>query len=201
MHRQDVKRPELLLQDATSQANKAALDFNRAQADVSEGRSQFFEKLAIGSGAAITAIISFLGSHAGSTLRPEWILRCSLVSLVVALLTALGRNFLYPFYIIAFRHLLCAKASRNKLQYSDLWFDSNSVAGNATVDMDSGEPLDPTQWKATFAETDQQLQGSTVTLSRRAARFEHAWLWAESLCLVSVCTAMVSLACLALLNF
>src|SRR6266481_3639165 len=73
---------------------------SKTHVELAKERTQYFEKLAIGSGATIAAIVSFLGVHAGK-LHPVWIMQCSLISLVVAIVAALYRNFRYPHYILA----------------------------------------------------------------------------------------------------
>jgi hypothetical protein len=80
------------------------------QIDSGAEKAQYFEKLAIGSGAAIAAMVSFLGGHTGR-LQPAWIPRCSLVSLVIAMFAALYRNFRYPFYVTAVRTRILYRSS------------------------------------------------------------------------------------------
>jgi len=63
--------------------------------DGAKERTQFFEKLAIGAGATIAALVSFLGANNKRVLHPEWILRCALVALVVAMFGAMLRNYIY----------------------------------------------------------------------------------------------------------
>jgi hypothetical protein len=148
MHRQvDVERARLLLQEATRSENKAATSFNRVQVDAGKEKSQYFEKLAIGSGAAIAAIVSFLGAHSGSgaALKPGWILRCSLVSLVVALFAALYRNFRYPYYVFAVWKRLWVEATRYQQQCNDRWLHLTSVANNPVVDFESGKAVEMAQ--------------------------------------------------------
>jgi hypothetical protein len=56
---------------------------NQIQVDSAKDRTPYFEKLTIGCGAAIAATVSFLGGSDKHALHPTWVLRCSLVALVV----------------------------------------------------------------------------------------------------------------------
>lgn len=60
---QEVERLELLVRFSTEEYRKTAQDFNKTQFEGATESTQFFEKLAIGSGAAITALVSFLGAN------------------------------------------------------------------------------------------------------------------------------------------
>jgi hypothetical protein len=72
----------------------------KTQLEAATQRTSFFEKIAIGSGATIAALVSFLGTHAAG-LHPHWVLRCSLVSLAIAMVSALYRNYMYPHYQVS----------------------------------------------------------------------------------------------------
>jgi hypothetical protein len=62
-------------------------------------KTQFFEKLALGSGATIAALVSFLGARKDA-LSPRWLLRSSIVSLALVILLSLYRNWRYQFYAL-----------------------------------------------------------------------------------------------------
>jgi hypothetical protein len=48
---------------ANANLNEALKTANQTQIDIAKERTQFFEKLAIGSGATIAAMVSFFGAH------------------------------------------------------------------------------------------------------------------------------------------
>ena len=89
-------------------------EFNQLQVDSGKGRSQYFEKLTIGCGAAIAAIVSFLGGSNKHALHPTWVLRCSLVALAVAMRAALYRNCRYQNYWMAFDKRAYTEALRDE---------------------------------------------------------------------------------------
>jgi hypothetical protein len=107
----EVERLRRLLQSADQSVRDAEADYSETQLDLAKGKTQYFEKLAIGSGAAIAAIVSFLGVHAGK-LQPVRIMQCSIISLVAALY----RNFRYPYYVLAVKNLSWIHAKRYQQQ-------------------------------------------------------------------------------------
>jgi len=80
--------------------NKASQIQSDNSVKVGDEKIQYFEKLAFGSGAIIAAVISFVGaSH--TVLRAPTILKWSLVLLLMTVVSAMFRNWFYPFYTIA----------------------------------------------------------------------------------------------------
>ncbi len=69
------------------------------QAELAKERTQYFEKIALGSGATIAAVVSFIGSQK-STLQPAWLFRSALIALVVTMVAAMYRNYKYPYYVM-----------------------------------------------------------------------------------------------------
>jgi hypothetical protein len=193
---EDVARLRLLLQQADRSLNKAAKNLNKSQLDGAKERAQYFEKLAIGSGAAIAAIVSFLGTRA-EKLQPVWILRCSLVALVVAMVAALYRNLRYPNYLLAVRNRLWIEASRYQQQCKNDVFQ----ADRSVVSWQSGTPIDLVEWTAGFRKSDAGLEILVQDRTRRENRLLSEFKAAEYVCLSSICVAMLSLVWLALRNF
>ena len=171
---------------AQEQANKADAAAEQAKVDIAKERTQFFEKLAIGSGAAITALVSFLGAHS-EKLRPPWILRTSLVSLVVAILAALCRSLTYQEYFPSTADILRSKL---RLEEQKLKRERNLQGGGE-------QPADVNRLAGLIKETQEALPKKEC---------EKRWLFrglktAEIVCLLAVAVAMVSLVWLALVNF
>jgi lysylphosphatidylglycerol synthetase-like protein (DUF2156 family) len=169
---------------------------NRTQLEAARQRVAFFEKIAIGSGATIAALVSFLGTHAAG-LHPHWILRCSLVSLVVAIVAALYRNFRYSNYSIATNYrqwLGTAKYAQER--QNDVFQTQQPITAIQT-----GKPLDLAEWTAQFNETDAKLGELNSKERKREGRLWREWRTAEIVCLVAVSVAMIALVWLALYNF
>ena len=192
----DVERLRLLLQGAEKALKDASNDLTETQVELAREKTQYFEKLTIGSGAAIAAIVSFLGTHSGK-LQPVWILRCSLISLVAAMLAALYRNFRYPSYILALKNRTWIEAARYQQQCKS---DAMHAELNP-IDLYSGKSINLKKWEADFQESDAGLASLIQERARRVARLTTEWQSAEYVCIACVCIAMASLVCLALRNF
>jgi len=193
---EDFNRLKLRLDASYKGVEEAEDDYSNTQFDSSKERTQFFEKLAIGAGAAIAAIVSFLGVHA-ERLRPHWTMQSSLVFLVIAMVASLYRNFRYPYYVLAVKNLSWIRA---KYQQQQCKKDFIKVVPNA-VDWATGEPIDLEEWIANANEGDEKLEpemGKRDTRQKRLLREVHT---AENICLGSLSLAMVSLVWLALWSF
>jgi hypothetical protein len=193
---QDTERLSLLLKQADQSLDEAINRLNQTQLDGSKERTQYFEKLAIGSGAAIAAIVSFIGTRAGG-LQPAWILRCSLVALVVALTAALYRNLRYPSYVLAVYNRLWIEASRHQQQCKNDLFQAQP----GTISLQSGDPIDLEEWKSDFNKSDAGLEVLVRDRLKRENRLLKEFKCAEYVCLSSISVSMISLVCLALRNF
>jgi hypothetical protein len=192
----EIERLKRLLQSADQSVNDIEADNSKTQVDFAKERTQFFEKLAIGSGATIAAIVSFLGVHAGK-LQPEWIMRCSLISLVVAMVAALCRNFLYPFYVLAVNNVSWINAKLYQQQRKKECFRAEPEIRS----WQSGEPIDAQLW---IAEAEKAEADMKPIIQKRQARHERLWRAvkiSETVCIVAVSVAMISLVWLALRNF
>jgi hypothetical protein len=171
---------------AQEQANKADAAAEQAKVDIAKERTQFFEKLAIGSGAAITALVSFLGAHS-EKLRPPWILRTSLVSLVVAILAALCRSLTYQKY---FPSAADIRRSKSRIEEQELKRERNLQGGGE-------QPADVNRLAGLIKETQEALpkkESKKRWLSRGLT-------FAEYVCISAVLVAMGCLVWLAVVNF
>jgi hypothetical protein len=193
---QDAEHLHVLWKNSQKGLDEAIERLNQTQADGARERTQYFEKLAIGSGAAIAAIVSFVGTHAGK-LHPAWILRCSLVALVVAMIAALYRNLRYPTYVLATYNKLWIEASRHQQQCKNDVF----LADRNVRSLQSGGPIDLQDCTAGFKESDAKLETLIIERTERENRLLKEFRAAEYVCISFVCVAMVSLVWLALANF
>lgn len=87
----------LAAQQKAAEANQRT---SKASVDVGKEKVQYFEKIALGTGATIAAIISFVGSSPASIHTPK-LLKSSLVLFVLGLVGAMYRNWRYPFYTMS----------------------------------------------------------------------------------------------------
>jgi hypothetical protein len=136
----DSQRCKILLDHAAKAYSQIVDEQNAAQLDIAKERTQFFEKIALGAGATIAAIVSFVGSRSGH-LQPPWLLRAALVSLVLSMVGALLRNWRYPFYLLSTftGRKLVAAMNYNKRK-ADL------IATGVMGDIETGRRIDPRQW-------------------------------------------------------
>lgn len=183
------------LEAASEEVSVAARKFNETQIVAATERSDFFDKLIIGAGAAIAAIVSFLGAHNGH-LRPKWALSVSLISLLVTIVAGLYRNFRYPNYVLKVRSRIWLEARLKEQQCKKDFFKRHP-----SIDIDTGEFIDASQWISETKESDEKTEELIQQLNKEEKGLEHEWHWAEFVCLASVLAAMIALTLLALITF
>lgn len=132
----DVERLNRLVEHAGKTVDAAAKELNEAQVDSAVGRKEYFERLTFGAGAAIAAIVSFLGTHGGK-LQPAWIMRCSLISLVISMVAALYRNLRYPNCVLEVRRRIWLEARLDEQQHRKELFKAQP-----SVDVHTGKAID-----------------------------------------------------------
>lgn len=146
---QEAARLKHLADAASKQREKAAERFNQIQYEVATESTQFFEKLTIGSGATIAALVSFLGAQ-HATIRPHWILRTALILLATAVVAGLYRTFRYPYYKRDLNHKLWLEAAREDRQHQYNLYRYLHQYGNPTLDINTGQPIDFAKWTDNF---------------------------------------------------
>lgn len=192
----EYARTKLLLDHANKKLDKAIADINQIQMDVANGRTAYFDRLTIGAGAVIAAIVSFLGGHA-ATLRPEWTLRCSLVALAVVILSGLYRSFRYPYYIMQAKKVLWVEAELHRQRCKA----NHITTTESLVDIHDGHLIDKNELSTEYAQSNADVE---VVLTKETAyrdRLLLEWHIAEVFCLVATGVAMLSLVWLALETF
>jgi hypothetical protein len=168
------------------QANKDDAAFEQTKVDIAKEGTQFFEKLAIGSGAAITVLVSFLGAHP-KCLRPSWALKTSLVALGVAILAALCRSWTYPWYAQSAADI---RRSNSRIEEQELKSERNLQGGGE-------QPTDADRLAQLIKDG-----LAAIPKKKRVERRRHGALKAaEAFCLFAVFVAMLSLVWLAWVNF
>jgi hypothetical protein len=177
--------------------NQTLLELDQWQLEGQKGKSQFFEKLAIGSGATIAALVSFLGANEKRVLHPHWILRCALVSLAVALFAALYRNWSYPNFRMAHKERVMTEAKRKVQECRNDEFNLSGCLHN----LQTGELMEVKDWHEGFKKSEAELD---IEITKRIKEEHLRWkgvAYSENLCLAAVCIAMASLVWLGLRNF
>jgi hypothetical protein len=196
MNETDIPRLKILLTNASERLDKTIADLNQSLIDVASDRTAFFDRLTIGAGAVIAAIVSFLGSHA-STLRPEWALRCSLIGLALAIVAGLYRSYRYPYYVTQVRKTEWIEA---QLNHQRRRFDL-ILADGPSVDIHTGEPISKAKIKAECEGSDAKDAAVVEEMVKLRDRLLKECHRAEGVCLAAIGLAMVSLVLLALLTF
>lgn len=90
---------ERQIQKAIDFQNNASQLQSDASVKIGDEKVQYFEKIALGSGATIAAIVSFMGTKSSSVHTPR-LVRWALLMLFLALFTAMLRNWVFPFYTL-----------------------------------------------------------------------------------------------------
>jgi len=85
---------------ARQKASEANQRTSNTSIEVGKEKTQYFEKIALGTGATIAAIVSFVGSSPASIHSPL-LVKLALVLLVIGLAAAMYRNWRYPFYTMS----------------------------------------------------------------------------------------------------
>jgi len=189
------QRLRLLHDGAQKQLRTTESDLTLAQVDSAKGRLDFFDRLTIGAGAAITALVSFLGAHS-TKLQPAWILRAALVSLVLTMLAALYRNFRYPNYVLLVHKISWMSAARyeQKCRFDCIRADPTAVSFQTGGNIGSDAIKDS---EKSVEDVAQVIKEHNV----KSERLRKEWTCAQYLCMSFAALAMIFLVWLALANF
>jgi hypothetical protein len=193
---QELQRLRMLAEAADKQLRKSEADIEQSQIDSSQGRVEYFEKITIGAGATIAALVSFLGSHS-ATLHPKWILRSSLICLGLTMLTALYRNFRYPNYVMQIRKISWIRCSRYQQRCRRDYLSEDTTA----VSIQTGESIDTAKTLKELDESDVDVGQLLEENEKMGERLRKQWKYAENLCLTLAFLSMAFLIWLGLSNF
>lgn len=193
---QELQRLRMLVEAADKQLRKSEADIEQSQIDSSQGRVEYFEKITIGAGAAIAALVSFLGSHSAS-LHPKWILRSSLVLLGLTMLAGLFRNFRYPNYVMQIRKISWIRCSRYQQRCRRDYLSADTTA----VSIQTGQLIDTEKTMKELDESDVEVGQILEENETLGERMRKQWTYAEQLCLALAFLSMASLIWLGLSNF
>jgi hypothetical protein len=181
-------------EDTLSEAIKA---YNQTQVDTAKDRTQYFEKLTIGCGAAIAALVSFLGATSDKhPLQPKWLLHYTLLALVLAMFAALWRNWRYQNYLLMMAKKVWGQSQYEEQQRRNEFFQVATVSGWQT-----GKRINLDEWNPQFQTMQAGLEKKLAKLARQEKLHLKEIAVAGNSCLVSIFLAMVALVVIAFKNF
>lgn len=193
---QEMHRLRLLLEDAQKQLQKVNDTIEQSQVESAKGRADFYDKLTIGSGATIAALVSFLGAHSAK-LQPTWILRGALLSLVLTMIASLFRNYRYPNYVLQIHKISLIRSSRYQQQCR-----FNCIKADPTaISIQTGQPIDLPKSLKEFEKSDEGLEALDKDSEKIGERLRKQWTYAQNLAICFAILAMVFLVWLAIANF
>ncbi len=192
----EVQRLRLLLDGADKQLRKVDSDREQSQIEGANGRVDFYDKLAIGSGATIAALVSFLGAHS-TKLQPTWILRGALISLVLTMIASLYRNYRYPNYVLQIHKISWIRCSRYQQQCRLNCLKADPTA----ISIQTGQPIDLAQAVKDFEKSDEELETILKDNEKSGEHLRKQWTFAQFLGIGFATVAMVFLVWLAIANF
>ena len=140
-------------------------------------------------------MVSFVGAHSGG-LNPPWLLRSALVALVLAMITAMYRNWKYPFYLIAIygRQYAAAQLERERSK-------RDFFVRTPSIDPESGQLNDVQVIHAQFAQDEKALNDKIDECQRQEHSTFEQTKWLERLALALIVISMGMLIALAWRNF
>lgn len=131
----DKQRMDALLDGANAYVKRTAQERADKTAEIAKQHTEYFDKLSLGSGAVLAAIVSFVGGK--KDLHPAWLLRETMIVLTLSVIVVLIRNAIYPYYIgsVYLKRALKAEIDRDSIQ-------ADYLAKYPVHDLDSGELID-----------------------------------------------------------
>ena len=188
-------RLETLVNQAANHADKVEEELWKTSIRIAAETSAFFEKVALGCGATVAAVVSFLGAHSGR-LAPPFLLRASLVTLLVSMLAAMYRNWRYPNYVLVsyqsqqYEALLKRERCRRDL-----------FSAVPSISLEDGQSVNA----AAFAQYVEKLEGSfadsIANFKRKGDRINNEVTWIGNLSLLFAVAGICELIVLAWINF
>lgn len=193
---EDSERFRTLYNNSLDECRQAGTRFNERQEKTTSERTAFFEKLAIGAGATIAAIVSFLGSKA-HTLEPHWALRTAVCTLAGVIVTALARNYFYPYYLHQAVFLPLSDAQLKRDQHLQNYIET----GPTPINLETGRPFDVPRMKESWKARRESLETLKENTERLKQRYFFWWRRCEDVCLCLVAASIAMLVLLVWWNF
>ena len=183
MESSEAKRLEVLMDDSAKTCQNAAQQRADKSSELAKQHTEYLEKLAFGSGAVLTAIVSFVGGK--RELHPSWLLRSTIMALGFTIISILVRNAIYPYYVgtIYGRRALKAEIDRDAAKAE---FFSRVPA----MDIDTGKPIDALEYINSYQENRKLCNIKLPELEKLENRYIKWCRDLEMACLVSTSTAV-----------
>jgi hypothetical protein len=189
---EDHKARILAAQQKVLEANQRT---SKASIEVGKEKVQFFEKIALGVGATIAAIISFVASSAAGIRAPN-LLKCLLVMLVIALVAAMYRNWRYPFYSMSvwIRTEAAAKQRAEHCEY-EMFADCPEIQI-----VEDGKPISHEAWNSEYLKRKEAIEKILENAVKRESRIFLEIQIVENASLLLIVLAIVLLVALIWMN-
>jgi hypothetical protein len=187
------------LRQNLNSASQSAANINaqavQASIEIGKEKTQYFEKIALGCGATVALMVSFVGAHAG-ILQPRWLLRSALIALVFGMVCGFLRNWLFQWYINSMwlKRALEAKCQRESAR-------KELIETGTAFAQEDGKPIDVAHFVSDFTENEKQVKKKLATLGKMESRFFEGTRIIEILSLALACLGMAFLVALAWRNF
>lgn len=191
----EEKRLEILYQNARGKRASIDEQLSKSSLDINKERIQYFEKIALGCGATIALVGSFVGSRAGK-LEPAWLLRSALLVLALAMVSAMYRNWRYPYYVLAAIYKQLDKAMLEEAEcHRNLNVSTNALS------LKTGQPIDIQEAERNFQRAKSALTAKINEFETQERRVSREIKFIEPLALILTTTGLTLLIALAWLNF
>ena len=165
-----------------------------ASVDIGKEKTQYFEKLALGCGAAVVAIASFVGSKPGIHLQPAWLLKTSLITLALGCSASMYRNWRFTFYSIAYWRRQDWSCKLDRLR-------AENACMNDCGGLGPNGPINIADWQKTFNEENELFSRKLESASRHEKSVSRELLWVEHATLLCVVASLVCVVTLCWWNF
>lgn len=187
-------RLKALMQEAQGRFTHAANERAKNSFEVAKEHSAYFDKLAFGSGAALTAIVSFVATK--QQLRPAWLLCLTISLLALTVMLVLLRNAIYPYYIQNhfWKRALQAEFDRDAAK-------ANFLRKFPALDVDTGAKIDGKAYWETYEQNKPVVEQKLEEIERGGERSISWCRRLERMSLASTGIAFFALVVLTWVNF
>jgi hypothetical protein len=155
----EQKRLEILWSRAREKVTFLEDQLSTASLEVNKERTQYFEKIALGCGGTIALVVSFIGSRP-NRLHPVWLLRSAIIVLALSMISAMYRNWRYPFYVLA-----ASYKQLDKAMLKEVGCKRDFLVCRGFLSLQTGEQVSPSA-----AEDDCQIV--SALLIKKISKFE-----------------------------
>jgi len=191
----EQERLKTRLESAAKHATDMNLRAVQVSIEIGKEKTQYFEKLALAAGGTIALVVSFVGAHSGR-LQPTWLLRSALITLVLAMIAAVYRNWKFPFYMLAVhsRQQYVAQLERERCR-------RDYIVAFPAVAMESGKMIDAQAYLKDFAEDERTLNNNISDTGKQETSAFKIVKIVDGVALFLMVTGMALLIALARKNF